>query len=249
MRLLRALYRFQLCCNLFGKGVDSSRLYFRGLNFDSDDILTIFLCLFEPWEIEEITCIYFFSKEMYHQIFKEIGWDVHPDNPKFDGQGPPTPTGAFYLDINEEFFLPGTSSLGLSVLHSMLITRDHAQRVLAMQEHICYPKGDFLEDESIDIVTQESRRRKHPSHRDQKELRRDPLPFEGDTEPCPTLAWTTIWRGTYSNRYGGYLDEPIRRWGYIMWDAARLEDTGGIKILEQLWKPGSAGWSDCRDTM
>lgn len=33
------------------------------------------------------------------QIFHEIRWDVHEDNPKFeDQQRPPTPEGAFDLD-------------------------------------------------------------------------------------------------------------------------------------------------------
>jgi len=249
MRLLRALYRFQLCCNLFGKGVDSSGWYHRGLNFESVDILTIFLCLFEPWEIEEITCIYTFSKDMYNQIFSEIRWDVDAMNPKFDDQGrPPTPDGAF--DLNDEAYLIGTISLGLGVLHSMLITRDHMQRVSAMQEQICLPLGDFLEDGALDQMTQQERRRKQPSHRDQKELWRDPLPFEGNKELCPTLAWTTLWRGTYSNRYGDYLDDAIRHWGYIMWDAVRLQDTGGKEILSQLWEERrSDGWSDPRDSM
>jgi hypothetical protein len=251
MRLQRALYRFQLCCNLFGKNADSTRWFFRGLNFKSVDILTIFLCLFEPWEIEEILCIYTFSKEMYTQIFKEIHWDLDANNPRFDDQGrPPTPTGAF--DLDDDAYLRGTISLGLKVLHRMLITRDHEQRVLAMQEYICFPLGDFLESEGtglLDRWTQQDRRQNHPSHRDQKELRRDPLPFEGDQELYPQLAWTILWRGTYSNRYGGYLKDEIRYWGYIMWDAERLEDTGGKEILARLWEERKSDrWSDPRDS-
>ncbi|KAM0171185.1 hypothetical protein ACHAPC_011073 [Botrytis cinerea] len=251
MRLQRALYRFQLCCNLFGKNADSSQWFFQGLNFKSVDILTMFLCLFEPWEIEEILCLYTFSKEMYTQIFKEIHWDLDANNPKFDDQGrPPTPTGAF--DLDDDAYLMGTISLGLKILHRVLITRDHDQRVWAMQEHICLPLGEFLESEGTDVLdewTQQDRRRKHPSYRDQKELRRDPLPFEGDKELCPPLAWTILWQGTYSNRYGGYLEDGIRHWGYIMWDAVRLGETGGKEILARLWEERKSDrWSDPRDS-
>lgn len=188
---------------------------------------------------------------MYEQIFEELQWDLDKDNPKFpkfDDQGrPPTPDGAF--DLTDEYYLIGTISSGLGVLHRLLFTSDHAQRVLAAQELICLPLGDFLDDDCLDDFTQALRREQHPSHRDEKEVARDPLPFEGDKELCPPLAWTTIWRGTYSNRYGGYLDYPIRRWGYIMWDAARLEETGGVTILAGLWERNQAGgWNDPRDS-
>ncbi|KAK4241087.1 hypothetical protein C8A03DRAFT_41485 [Achaetomium macrosporum] len=41
MRIIRALYRFQLCCCLFGR----------------------------PWEIEEVACIYYWVKAEYDQVF------------------------------------------------------------------------------------------------------------------------------------------------------------------------------------
>jgi len=96
-RLLRALYRFQLCCNLFGTGLYGTSQQPR-LGFSSVDILKIFICIFEPWEVEEIACIYTFSKERYNQIFRNTRWDVHEENPKFEGQRTPTPDGAFDLD-------------------------------------------------------------------------------------------------------------------------------------------------------
>lgn len=102
-RLMRALYRFQLCCNLFGKG---SHEPFRQPSFQSVDILKIFICIFEPWEVEEIACIYTFAKDKYDQIFRDIRWDVHEENPKFEGQRPPTPEGAFDLDNSCQFCLP-----------------------------------------------------------------------------------------------------------------------------------------------
>lgn len=96
-RVVRALYRFQLCCNLFGvdRHKTSRQLW---VNFQSVDILKIFICIFEPWQVEEIACIYRFAEEKYDQIFRDICWDVDEKNPKFDGQRPPTPEGAFDLD-------------------------------------------------------------------------------------------------------------------------------------------------------
>lgn len=71
-RLGRALYRFQLHCNLFGVGYHvfdfEERLTFRNV-----DILRIFFCIYEPWEIEEIVCVYIFAKKTFDQVFDDVG--------------------------------------------------------------------------------------------------------------------------------------------------------------------------------
>ncbi|RMZ78575.1 hypothetical protein DV738_g3796, partial [Chaetothyriales sp. CBS 135597] len=156
LRIIRSLYRFQLCCNLSGVSQHKSLRLSLLKSVDTSEILEI--VLFEPWEVEEMLCIYAFGHDKFDQIFRDIHWDVHPDNPKFDDQHrPPTPDGAFDLD----------NSYG-------------------------------------------------------KEL-------------YPPLAWTLIWHGTYSNLYGWYIPDEIRRWGYVMWDAARLERTGGKELLMRQW--------------
>lgn len=59
-RLVRALYRFQLHCNLFGVGHYFSRKVRLTLDFDAEDILIMFFGIYEPWEVEKIACIYKF---------------------------------------------------------------------------------------------------------------------------------------------------------------------------------------------
>jgi hypothetical protein len=96
-RLLCALYRFELCCNLFGRGRHGT--IWQKPDFKPEDILKMFICIFEPWEVEEIACMYTFSEEKYVRIFRDILWDVHEENPKFADQRPPTPKGAFDFEI------------------------------------------------------------------------------------------------------------------------------------------------------
>lgn len=74
-----------------------------------------------------------------------------------------------------------------------------------------------------------------PSDRDIKEKRRDPLPFQGDNGELPPLSWTLVWQGIYSNRFGWAVKEELdsRFWGYVMWDAMRLERTGAKDVLVQ----------------
>ncbi|RAQ59023.1 hypothetical protein COH20_007123 [Aspergillus flavus] len=218
-RLIRALYRFQLCY------------------------------LFEPWEVEEISCIYTFAKERYNQIFNDIRWNVHEENPKFEGQRPPTPEGAFDLDNSwiRDSLLKGTISRGLDLLHMVIFEiKDHTHLVTTMQQHISWPTGNFLEGEALGESAQFQRRQEHPSNRDLRQERRDPLPFQGDEVPDPNgvhppLAWTLIWRGSYSNLYGYYVQDIIRRWGYVMWHATRLDYTGAKELLARQWK---ADWGD-----
>lgn len=88
---------------------------------------------------------------------------------------------------------------------------------------------------SLDNVLELSsmRRKGYPSDRDLKEKRRDPFPFQGDNGELPPLTWTLIWKGTYSNWFGWKMRKELdsRFWGYIMWDAMRLERTGAKEVL------------------
>lgn len=96
VRLLRSLYRFHLCCNLYG-----SRFYepLQKFTVNQDTILRDFLCEFEPWEIEEISCFYTFVAEKIDLIFSEVHWDLCEDNPKFkNDHRPPCASGAYELD-------------------------------------------------------------------------------------------------------------------------------------------------------
>jgi hypothetical protein len=136
--------------------------------------------------------------------------------------------------------LEGTASCGLELLHTVFFNiNDHEHLVSIMQKHISGPKGEFL-DGPMHQGVQWARREQQLSERDLKQRRRDPLPFRGDAEPdangsLPPLAWTLMWKGTYSNLFGYYVDNDIRRWGYIMWDAARLERMGAKEVLAQQW--------------
>lgn len=83
---------------------------------------------------------------------------------------------------------------------------------------------------------QQERHRPVPSHRDKLTSERAPLPFRGDCLCGPPVAWTTIWGGTYSNLIGMYLPDKMRQWGYVFWDADRLEAHGGMDVLRRQWE-------------
>jgi hypothetical protein len=95
-RIARGFYRFQLFYSLFGPDGLSRRL-FPG----HEQRLGHFLDNFEPWEIEEIMCIYWFAEEKNHIVLKDVAWDFDEDNPRFDAErmNPYLPEAAYHLEI------------------------------------------------------------------------------------------------------------------------------------------------------
>lgn len=80
-RLLRALYRFQLYCNIFGQGPEPGR--FRLLDeLPFADTLALFFGSFYPWEVEEVDCIYMLIRNKYDAVFDAVECDlVSPSTP------------------------------------------------------------------------------------------------------------------------------------------------------------------------
>lgn len=88
--------------------------------------------------------------------------------------------------------------------------------------------------------------KRHPTDRRRLHENRVPCTFRGDSNSGgPPLAWTLIWEDTYSNLFGGYTSDKLRRWGYIFWDAATLQSMGAEQVLQRQW---SEAWKrDPRD--
>ncbi|KAI9167824.1 hypothetical protein HJFPF1_03963 [Paramyrothecium foliicola] len=233
MRLLRAIYRFELLCHLTNS--------FGQVPTSESSRTKAFLALLEPWEIEELFTFYLYAQDTYDNLLVELRWDLHPNNPKFNDQGrAPTTDGAFNLSNtwNRACFLEGTTLQGLNLLHTVLFWKSGRERLVSvMQEHI--RRSYIPMDEATGIfgeTAQYTRCNNERSERDVLQEVRSPFPFRGDDDPrAPPLAWTLIWRGTYSNLYGCYIPDEMRRWGYVFWDAARLESTAGKEILEVQW--------------
>ena len=115
-RIMRAMYRFQLCCNLFH---ERRRQFRQPIHLGSIDIVKLFFCLFEPWEVEEMVCIHAFAKDEFDRIFRDIHWDVSQENPRFADQGrPPTPHGAFDFDNRCQCMLLSLLSASVSLPHT-----------------------------------------------------------------------------------------------------------------------------------
>lgn len=79
-RIQRAMYRLQIFCNVcgsLGEGRSSRKRIEK--NVDRLRVLSIF----PAWEIEEILCFHIFAEEMNGKVFRQVAWDLNPENPKY----------------------------------------------------------------------------------------------------------------------------------------------------------------------
>ena len=103
---------------------------------------------------------------------------------------------------------------------------DHEELVQLMQKKMSVCLNSI--EDTLSYITQDARRRSHPSDRDLAEGV-EKLPFPGDNEDGPPLAWVITWRGKYSNTYGEDIPNSLKAWGYGFWDGKRLVKSGWLK--------------------
>ncbi|KAH6842393.1 hypothetical protein B0I37DRAFT_345361 [Chaetomium sp. MPI-CAGE-AT-0009] len=225
-RLLRALYRYQTYCNIFGMrpGGDD-----KPFDLPNEERLVSFFGLFSPWEVEEICCIYILVRNKYEDIFDAIQADVDKDHPRFHGsENPYAPAGSFNLSLayQRTNLREGTASRGLRPFLEVVQASDHETLVGKMQQYMV-AHTHFIED-AMTWSTQHRRRQRYPTAQDQAQTRRDRLPFPGDDDDPggPPLAWVIMWRGQYKNEYGRAIEDRFKKWGYVFWDCKRLNASG-----------------------
>lgn len=233
-RVTRAFYRFEVFCHLFG---DSRYERFMGVDINERFFSDLGL---EPWEAEEVYFIYAFVKEKYEAVVEDVKWDLNETSPKFDDEFEPEREGlAFPIDKKYGEFLSGTiGNGGLSLALEMVTAETHDERLDLMTKSLRVG-GDFLE-EAMGSAAQRHRRDIQLNDRDRAEERRQVMLFAGDEAGAPPLAWTLLWGGRYSNLFGGYVPDELRRWGYIIWDARRIDVGGTKEYLKDLWASSPA---------
>ncbi|KAM0429332.1 hypothetical protein ACHAPT_006547 [Fusarium lateritium] len=247
-RLTRGLYRFQLCCNLFTMAnfPTSSTL---SRNGRSMRILTDYVSLLKPWEIEEMGCIYLFANERFGRVFEPVRPGAAGGGAERRPRRFPDPGDDYELGDStiRATLLKSAVSQGLPILHTAL-TGDDEYLANVMLSSVVWFGGTFLEDVILSKAAQQKRHREDVATRDDKPRQRDHMPFLGDNELGPPSAWALLWNESYSKLYGNYIPDEIRRWGYVIWDAARLERVGAARLLERQWKETWAD-HDPRDEM
>lgn len=105
---------------------------------------------------------------------------------------------------------------------------DHDGLVATLELYLVRAR-DF--ESVISRDTQTTRRNLYPSESDAAEARRERLPFSGDIQHGPPLAWVVGWSGRYVNRYGPAIPAPLKAWGHVFWDRRRLIESKGLNAV------------------
>lgn len=107
---------------------------------------------------------------------------------------------------------------------------DGKHEVMTMKDQRFIPPNNSL---AISKEAQDSRRAAWSTPGDAAEDSGQELRFEGDSADSPPLAWVLYWQGKASNLFGDYVPASFRRWGYVMWDAERLDGRAKAYLTSQ----------------
>jgi hypothetical protein len=129
---------------------------------------------------------------------------------------------------------------GLLPFYDVVRADDHEELVTDMQYYLVC--GADIIEHALDSTNQYFRRERHPLEGDYMEARRARLPFSGDAEDGPPLAWVIYWRGRYSNSYGGIIEASLQSWGHVFWDRERLIRSKGTEAVLRERPEGLPRW-------
>jgi hypothetical protein len=110
---------------------------------------------------------------------------------------------------NRQALFDGTISRGLGLFQAVPKVADREALVRLMQQNMTRCLGELILEAMV-WLNSEIRRHLHPSELDQIEDAQQKMPFFGDEENAPPLAWVIIWRGRYSNLYGDLIPSVLQ---------------------------------------
>ncbi|KAH8592361.1 hypothetical protein B0O99DRAFT_597403 [Bisporella sp. PMI_857] len=249
-RIHRAIYRYELFSRYFGKCRDfmynGAQQLPRVRDIFLDMIHNDFLCGFESWELEELSCISDFLHDYYYEELMNCCMDIALDHPRSANS---IITAELYFTTlgNANLWARQNAglmiSIGISTLHDFFCcttTSSQAQMLFRMRNIKEAPQGlslkqvlrDSAHDAShnLDIVARVScTLNMQPSH----------FTFRG-----PNAAWH--WSSqNITDRFVHSLSHraALRRVGYVMWDIQRLHDWEYLREACEVFHPTNlASW-------
>ena len=235
-RIQRALYRFELYCNLFG---DPKRTEFK-----INEQMRLFFFKFSPWEIEQLGSI-------HDYLFRVISPGIvlchlsscpssmlKPIVAFNDIAEEDMAWGAFEVNIADELgsgYVQHLMSLGLVCIHEIAAAKTYEDRYSVIYD--VYPNSnlEFLHEPP-------GRSNEHDDglylcdykQADEERLDRHYAPFFHEQDPGPERAWRWAHQDvTRANFVYADSEQLLRERGYCFWDLNRLE---AWPLFHQHWE-------------
>lgn len=210
-RLHRALYRVELFCSLFenfnryGEQVQALPSSF----FFDSEMARIFLALFSPWQVEEITCIRNWVVHYYARVLIRRKREVYELHYKHYGCNL-RPWGKLPFSQHDES-AERLLSLGLQFFHKAT-----QEIFIDPREEVDLPPDIGANQEFLTDSLYEYREQRRPSRT---------LETKFTSDVCgPNAAWDWCRPIREKRSHNHWHVEELRDIGYVMWDRERLED-------------------------
>ncbi|KAK1655116.1 hypothetical protein BDP81DRAFT_468400 [Colletotrichum phormii] len=241
VRMLRALYHFEIWCSCYGLGSSAVQLLPMTTNIE---MLRFMNKHFEPWEIEELACIYVQTRDRMSRLLTysaDNGPHRLDRSAELKFQKLSTPE---FFDLSNTdtfwYFVETLASRGLGRFHTMNKYDEilpPMQRELSIALRNLKFQGTIMQEESDDEIAIMNLQLSGGGGNRLDEDRRE-LPFDGDKENGPPFGWVLLWGGTYSNSLGGRTpDTTLKDWGYVFWDKESIPDFKHL-ALNEMWNGG-----------
>ncbi|KAI1371051.1 hypothetical protein F4677DRAFT_436620 [Hypoxylon crocopeplum] len=216
-RIERALFRFELYCNLFREsmGVQPS-IY--------GEQKQLFFANFAPWENEQLGCIHDFLVRAVSPAFNDIAeHDVA--------------WGVFQVEYSNRVdspFIQEVLSLGLEKLHQIVNAETYEERWRLLNSREC-PNAtvSFLHD-GLQGANERNDNIFLDDMTPEDEVVHIKQPFFADQDSGPADVWRWAHQEeSWANWVYQENRRGLRQWGYVMWDRSRLNAVG---IFQDPWE-------------
>ncbi|KAI1109804.1 hypothetical protein F5Y14DRAFT_390502 [Nemania sp. NC0429] len=209
-RVKRALYRFEVYCNLFREESDvESPIY--------NEQKSLFFAHFAPYENEQLGCIHDYLVRAVSPVHNEVaehdvGWGA---------------SNVSYEASPDSFHLQYILSLGIEKLCDIVNAETYEERYRVLDAtngpsstvSFLYQGFETANNSNPDVWLEDL-----TPEIENLYIRR---PYFNDPDPGPADAWrwAHLELSCVNWVYHGDRDQ-LRRWGYVMWDRSRLEEVG-----------------------
>ncbi|CAF9935101.1 hypothetical protein IMSHALPRED_010107 [Imshaugia aleurites] len=234
-RIQRTLYRFEIYYNVFAEPRGSQclrRTTFNHDTFDHDVIVRDeYLSKgFAPWENEQLACIRDFLLEELCSCTCYSTF-VFRDYKKLIDLAFKRAANKHYPGKDWSEYDPKSHlSLGLARLHRLILAETRTER-----DQILHGQSPANEDVLLASLDSRSNLYETPLQDLTEEEQRVLVPPQvaDDNDNGPVEAWWWVHAGVTPNLwYNNVMMQDVRRWGYVMWDSARLAEW---KVLDRDW--------------
>ncbi|KAF2148785.1 hypothetical protein K461DRAFT_297284 [Myriangium duriaei CBS 260.36] len=248
LRITRAMYRYQLGCNLLSQQQSSDPSWPTWPDSMEGVLADKFFLYYMPWEVEEMICIHRFACAFYDVVLLETGLRQGPSHRSVDGT-------FFGIEVSQRAYHDTiVACTGLDVMAKIRYRIKNNKPVVDILRNLQTYRTTFSCAFENPIGHDASTTAWMTSHIKPECLLelRTPFPFTGDADSDgPPFAWTVLWRDTYSDMTGYYIPNTLKDWGYVMWDARRIKETGADELLKKQWNMrlihGNYAWAEFFD--